>query len=294
MHDRAYAIATGVFVVAAITALLITVYWLAGADPDRRPYIVVSPYSVAGLSEGSEVLYRGVPAGRVEGIGIDPADPAQVLIRIAVDPQIPVQRGTFARLHQRGLTGIAQIELQDTGASTERLPTSQEDPARISMAPSLLDEVTDAGTQALAVLTELADGLSEVLNEQNRERLRSTAARLDDMLTSIEQVAESLEADLPRTLDGAARAADSVAVLAERTTESMDEVDALIAELRETAAVARRVGEDLSGSGVPGLDRALESVNGAARDMARLARELARQPERLLRGRQATPGPGEE
>ena len=35
MYDRAYAIATGVFLVAALAALLVTAYWLTGADPDR-------------------------------------------------------------------------------------------------------------------------------------------------------------------------------------------------------------------------------------------------------------------
>ena len=106
--------------------------------------------------------------------------------------------------------------------------------------------------------------------------------------------AKTLEADLPDTLGAATRAADSVSGLADRTTQSMDEVDALIAELRQTAAVARELGEELSGSGVPGMDRALEAVNSAAQEIARLARSLARQPERLLRGRETTPGPGEE
>jgi hypothetical protein len=74
----------------------------------------------------------------------------------------------------------------------------------------------------------------------------------------------------------------------------MDEVDALIAELRATAAVAREVGDDLSGSGAPSLDRALDAVNSAADDLGRLARSLAANPSQLLRGRQAQPGPGEE
>src|SRR5690606_30321097 len=111
MYDRAYAVATGAFVIAAIAALSLTAYWLAGVDPERRPYVVVSPYSVTGLAEGSEVLYRGVPAGRVERIGIDPDEPANVLIAIAVDAEIPVLESTFARLQQRGLTGTAQVEL---------------------------------------------------------------------------------------------------------------------------------------------------------------------------------------
>jgi phospholipid/cholesterol/gamma-HCH transport system substrate-binding protein len=217
-----------------------------------------------------------------------------VLIGIAVNREIPVQVGTLARLHQRGLTGVAQVELEDTGEGQEPLATSEENPARIRMAPSLLDEVTDAGTQALAMLSRLADSVDEVLNEDGRAQLRSILMRVDRLLTSVEHVTQALEADLPRTLAGAARAAESVAALADRTAESMDEVDALIAELQETAIVVQELGNELSGSGIPGLDRAFEAINSAAREMARLAQSIARQPERLLRGRQATPGPGEE
>lgn len=299
MHDRAYAVATGAFIVAALAALAITAYWLAGADQERRPFVVVSPYSVAGLAEGSEVLFRGVPAGRVLAIGIDPANPAQVLIRINIDAGIPVLESTFATLHQRGLTGVAQIELEQGDTTAAHLPTSDDDPAAIPMAPSLIDEVTEAGTQALEIFREIAGTLSEALNEQNGERLASITARLDGLLASVEGVAATLEAELPETLAEATRAADAVADLAERTAVSMDEVDTLIAELRNTAAVARelgsQLGSELTGSRLAGLDEALEAVDQAAAEIARLARDLGQQPERILRGgRPAAPGPGEE
>lgn len=294
MHDRAYAIATGAFIIVAVTALLAMAYWLAGAEQERRPYVVVSQLSVAGLNEGSEVLYRGVPAGRVQRIGLDPADPSQVLIRVAVNREVPVHTGTFARLRPRGLTGIAQVELEDAGVLQEPLPTSAANPARIRMAPSVLDEVTDAGTQALATLSQLADSFGELLSDGSRGQLRSILVRVDGLIDSIERVTQTLEADLPRTLGGAARAADSVAALADRTASSMDEVDALIAELLKTSLVVQELGSELSGSGLPGLDGALDAINRAAREMGRLAQSIARQPERLLRGQQPSPGPGED
>jgi phospholipid/cholesterol/gamma-HCH transport system substrate-binding protein len=293
MYDRAYAIATGIFLAAAVAALLITAYWLAGTDPGRRPYVVVSPYSVAGLSVGSQVLYRGVPAGRVERIRIDPQDPGQVLIRIAVEPQVPVLRGTFARLHQRGLTGVAQVELQHD-AATEPLATSDAHPAHIPMAPSLIQQATDVGTRTLEILRTVADALEQTLSGANGAKLQSVAARLDDLLTAAERIAAALESDLPRALDRATSAADSVAALAEGANEQLDDVDALIEELRATAGAARTLAEDLSGTGVPALQSALDSVHGAADELGRLADTLAANPSQLLHGRRTPPGPGEE
>ena len=293
MYDRAYAVATGVFLVAAVVALLATAYWLTGTDPDRRPYVVVSPYSVAGLSVGSEVLYRGVPAGRVEEIRIDPRDPAQVLIRIAVEPQVPVLRSTFARLHQRGLTGVAQVELEHDEA-LEALATTAEHPARIPMAPGLIQQATDLGTQTLEILNTVADTVEQILNEESGAQLQSLANRLDGLLQTAEHLGASLEAELPDALDRATIAADSVAELAERTTASMDDVDALIAELRATAVAAREVSENLSGSGAPALDRVLEGMDAAAQELSRLAQTLSNNPSQLLHGRRTPPGPGEE
>jgi phospholipid/cholesterol/gamma-HCH transport system substrate-binding protein len=293
MYDRAYAIATGAFVIAAVVALVLTAYWLAGADPDRRPYVVVSPYSVAGLSVGSEVLYRGVPSGRVEEIRIDPRDPAQVLIRIAVEPQVPVLRSTYARLHQRGLTGVAQVELEHD-ETLEPLPTTAEHPARIPMSPGLIQQAADLGTQTLEILNSVADTVDRVLNEQGGTKLQSLATRLDALLVTWERVAAEVETELPDALDSATHAADSVAELAERTTASMDDVDALVAELRATAAVARDVGEQISASGAPALDSTLEAIDSAARELSRLAQTLASNPSQLLRGPRTPPGPGEE
>lgn len=292
MYDRAYAVATGVFLIAALAALTATAYWLTGVDPDRRPYVVVSPYSVAGLSVGSEVLYRGVKAGRVERIRIDPADPAQVLVHIAVEPQVPVLRSTRARLNQRGLTGVAQVELSHA-QTAEPLPTAAEHPARIPMAPGLIQQATDLGTQTLEILNDVAVTIDRLLDAETGANLQSLTTRLDRLLVNAERIAVSLESELPDALDSATHAADSVAELAERTTASMEDVDALIAELRSTAAVARDIGENLSASSAPALESALESMNAAAAQLSSLAQALSNDPSQLLHGRRTQPGPGE-
>jgi phospholipid/cholesterol/gamma-HCH transport system substrate-binding protein len=296
MHDRSYALATGIFVTFAVLALIVIAFWMAGADTERRPYVVVAEQSISGLGEGSQVLYRGVPAGRVDRIRIDPADPARILIHISVRPEVPIHHSTYASLYQRGFTGVAQVELDDTGRHPQPMPTTAAQPAHIPLRPSMFDQIAEAGTETLSTLNQLGTNLSAFLDDENRERVRSILASVDDALRSAEQVAQALEADLPRTLDSAARSMDAVAALADRAQTSMDELDTLMEELRETAAVARRFGDDLSGRmGTAGIDRALDAVDRAAREMARLAQSLSQQPEALLRGRQRpAPGPGEE
>jgi hypothetical protein len=85
-----------------------------------------------------------VPAGRVESIQINPADPAQIFVRIAISPEIPVHHSTYAQLRQRGFTGVAEIELDDSGRHPQPLLTVPDAPARIPLRPSLMQQATEA------------------------------------------------------------------------------------------------------------------------------------------------------
>ena len=137
----------------------------------------------------------------------------------------------------------------------------------------------------------VADTVEQVLNDENGAKLASVAERLDGLLLTAEQIAASLDAELPETLATATRAADSVAAHAERTTASMDDVDAMVADLRATAAAARAISEDVAASDGPALDRVLETMDSAARELGRLAQALSNDPSQLLYGRALRRGP---
>ena len=74
MEIRASYVVVGAVVLALLAGLAAFSLWLveAGVDRNLARYEIAFAGSVSGLPEGGQVLYRGIPVGRVADIRIDP------------------------------------------------------------------------------------------------------------------------------------------------------------------------------------------------------------------------------
>ena len=102
MENRAHALAVGLFILVLGAAILFSLLWFRGSHAQRDMHIIVARTSVSGLSTQAVVKLRGVEVGSVESVAFDPADPRQILIRVAID---------MRRFLLRGLRGV-QAEWQ--------------------------------------------------------------------------------------------------------------------------------------------------------------------------------------
>lgn len=302
MYNHAYALVTGAFLVLLTTGALLVAWWLTGADSQSRPYVVVTEGSVTGLGEGSQVFFRGVRAGRVDRITINPDAPSEILISISVGPDIPVTRSTYATLQLSGLTGLTQIELDDTREDLTPLPTSPEVPGRILMQPGLFDRFFASGPELLANINELALRLNALFDQDNRERVGNILERADRLLGAMDRLSAQLEQEIGRAGDAVAGSLDAVSGLIGEAGVALGKVDGMLAgvdgvmdELREVAAAGRRLTDELGAQALPGLENLITQLEASGRELGRLARELRQRPESALFGRpRPPPGPGEE
>ncbi len=78
--------------------------------------------------------YRGLGVGKVESIKFDKAHPGQ--IHILVDQNVPMTRSTYATLGLgfQGVTGIAFVQLDDTGKDVTALASSPQHVAEVPIA----------------------------------------------------------------------------------------------------------------------------------------------------------------
>lgn len=240
MNAKVNFVAVGVFVLLLTVALIAGVLWLSagGTHKGDVPYVVYTNESVSGLSKDAVVNYRGVKVGRVKQIELDPKDPRRVRILLLVHPGTPIKEDTVAALELQGLTGIANINL--TGGSPNS-PLLTAKPGQrypvIKSKTSLLGRLDQNITALLDNLIESSHRLNQVLGSGNQRALNQTLTHM---------------ASASRQLD-------------RFTDEALPQVDALVAELRETAASLRRTSD-----------------------------KLARNPSVLLYGEpQPQPGPGE-
>ncbi|HVC29320.1 MAG TPA: MlaD family protein [Gammaproteobacteria bacterium] len=285
MNNRAYALMTGIFVLLLAATIVFAGVWMGGSHTQTRPYIVVTTGNVAGLQPQSIVYFRGIAAGSVNQIQIDPANALNILIYVDINQDIPITRATYATLKLQGITGLSQLALDNSPGplAMQPLATNRQSPARIPMQPSLFDKLGDSGVQLAGQLDKLVASLNELVNTSNRDHIQRLLAQADAssaMLLKLEKELDATARQLPaldmhaeEMLTKVKRAADNVSVL----SHNLD---------RLTATATTNT--------VPRVNAVLGQISQAAADMHRLADSLRHDPQQLLLGpARPLPGPGE-
>jgi phospholipid/cholesterol/gamma-HCH transport system substrate-binding protein len=258
MEIRASYVIVGAVVLALLAGLAAFSLWLveAGVDRDVARYEIAFAGSVSGLPEGGQVMYRGIPVGRVGEIRIDPANVENVLVLVEIDRDTPIKKDTVATLEFQGLTGIAYVQLRGGTQESARLDPDAAQPPRIPSRPSTLERVFESTPELLAHSLAVVDRLSLLLADDN---LKAIAGTLHNV--------EKLTADLAGRAGGADAVLAGAADMTEEIQKTSVEVRQLATDLRQlTGRVDQRVdgvSDDLVGT-LTELRGAASSLAGAA------------------------------
>lgn len=303
MENRAHALAAGLFLLLLGLATGLALWWF-GSDHDQvARYALVSDGNITGLNEQAPVRYRGIRAGRVEAIDIDPADPRHILVRISVRRNFPVTRGTRASLGYLGLTGLAFVDLSDKGDDPTPLPPGPGGLPRLTLHGGVMEQLGDVGMDTMRKIQIVADRLGKLLDDANLARLSRTlehmdsaSAALDRTLQEAPPILASLRAVLSpenlsqirQTLARLDAASQEAAPALRELTNLAIKLNGLSERLDRLAANAER------GGTVARLDGLLQELTETSRRMTKLLEEVEAAPQVLVFGRgQAAPGPGE-
>ncbi|MET0208294.1 MAG: MlaD family protein [Burkholderiaceae bacterium] len=313
MENKAHALATGLFVLILGAVLVLVVLWFRGDRGETEMFTVVTRSGVPGLNVKAPVKLRGVQVGNVNKIRFDPQSPRQILVEIEVDSDAPIAPGTIAKLGYQGITGLSFIDLYD-GEEPKDPKKSVLETRRIALAPSILDQLSDAGPKLAASAMEVMDRIKLVLNDGNQAQLKRTLTEMGEASAGLNQLVQDMRPAV-KALPQLIRDANGLVVSGKRTLGTVDTTAQKGGELfdayKERAAAVDKLGEaaeqvqttlrrlELSLVG-PGGDRprqraVLEDLSQAAKALERAAQGISDQPQSLLLGpRPAVPGPGEE
>jgi phospholipid/cholesterol/gamma-HCH transport system substrate-binding protein len=293
MENRAHALAAGLFVILLSMAVAAAAMWFSGGTATRDKYLLVSEFPVTGLNPQAVVRYRGVTVGKVESIRLDPEDPHSILIRIAVDRDLPLTRNAYAQLGYQGLTGLAFVQLNDDGKQTERLQTDAEHPAQIPFRPSALDNITESGKRLLSDTSGLVERLNLLLSDQNRGRFSHILENTEGVTGHLRSVVSQLEPGL-KSLPGLASDASSVLKHTDRLVIDFNRIAAKINQQGGAIDNLSQTAGELADT-MHKLREATESITRSTRAVDRFLLQLEEQPRSLLFGRSPPlPGPGED
>ena len=311
MENKSHALAAGTFVLLLLSLLIALAVWLTRDSRQLRVFELASSSAVSGLQPQASVRFKGVPVGKVTAIGLDPQVSGQVLVRIAINEQAPITSSTFATLGFQGVTGLAFVQLDDSGDSQEMLQSTERRPQRIPMRPSLLSKLSDQGVQILSQLEETTRRINLLLAPANQQNLMSALASMGQAASGISRFSLASADALPplvqeasttlkiikdtsvrvgESADEARRSARAFRVV----TERMNEAGGTLDQIANGSQTLERSGQSLNSSTLPRANRALEDAARGARQLGRAASTVSENPQSLLFGNTApAPGPGE-
>lgn len=228
--NRANYIAVGLTIIAGLIAIFATLFYFGGLARQGDLIFAETYYnhSVAGLSVGSEVNFKGVKIGEVKEISFigtkydDAAedDREKIYILFCAKREMLnlnhsnhaeetlralIKRGLRATVSASGITGLAKLELSlhSEKATTERtswLPRN----ICIPPEPSIIESFSDSATAVMnrlknadlqSVFTNLNTIVENVaeLTENSNELVKSERGNIEALIATLNRAAESLE-----------------------------------------------------------------------------------------------------
>ena len=322
MENKSHAIAAGTFVLLLVALLVAMAVWLTRDNSVQRLYEISSKESVTGLQPQAGVRYKGVTVGRVTAISLDPQTRGNVLVRIAVSDAAPITTTTFASLGFQGVTGLAFVQLDDSAAASQPLPTSMGRVARIPMRPGMVSRLTEQGGNLLTQLEQASVRINTLLAPDNQKALTTAVANMGQAAANLSQLTRHADqvlsgtgpegsASLPRvaaqmdttfkamqtTSERLKDSAEAVKNSAERfrqTNVRINEPGGTLDKIARSAEVLAATTATLNATLLPRLNRSSDEATRTLRQFGRVAEGLAEQPQSLLLGKgAAAPGPGE-
>lgn len=299
MENRAYALMAGLFTLLLGFSVIAALWWFGGKPEATNQYLVVTRKNISGLNVQAQVRYRGIRVGKVEGIELEPGDVGNTLIRIALRKDIPVTRGTTAKLGFQGVTGIAHVLLEDTGQDASPLEGSAGNLARISMQDSLIQELSEVGGETLRNARDFLANANQVLTPENRQSITRTLSNLEATSANAREASAQLRQLLtPENVRLFNSTLAHVEQAAAQGAPFLAEARGLMLRLQSVSdKLEMTLGDPLSGGAgalLPRLNELSTGLSSNSLQLNRVLQMLEESPQSLIFGRQrALPGPGE-
>ena len=284
METKANHALVGSFVLAILVAGLGFLYWMLAADgrQGRVGYAILFEGSVAGLSTASDVLFNGIPVGKVRSLAINAADPRKVEVLVAVKPGTPIRATSRASLVQIGITGSSAVQLTAGTREAMLLEPANAAPypvikADLAMPRGLMEAAPELMGQAGALFSRLNDFVAN-----NEQAMARSIAHAEAFLAVLDANKGEVEA-IVKDVRAASAQFKEVALKLDATIAKVDGALAtgngsMIDEARKAAIAFRTLAEKLD-----------SSVGDNAADVTRLAKRSLQEFELFMKdGRRAT------
>ena len=210
----------GLFVVAGIAAVLVTLMTMTNAAVFRgRYYVYTNVPNASGIRKGDPVLMRGVNIGRILRFDIRAQG---VDMRLEIEGEYKIPRDSRVEIKANGLLGGMVADVIP-GTSTETLKWGDRIPG--STGEGLFDKMDALAGQA----DKIAVRVQSMLDDQTVQNLKGSAANAHESLQQLQAMLKEQRGELRDLTSSLRRTAQSVDKATsgpelERTVKRMDEI----------------------------------------------------------------------
>ncbi|MGZ5077906.1 MAG: MlaD family protein, partial [Methylobacter sp.] len=287
MGRENHALITGLFLITLVIASTATIFWLGTMNQERNVYVVSTRASVSGLNPESTVFYRGIAVGKVLNVKFDPLDSSNILVPIEVDKNIVLSKGVYATLRLKGVTGLTQIQLEDSGTINEPLEPGDKPTSRIPLVPSMTDKLMDSGEELLHKADHLMQRLSAILNDENEKNIGgilSNLKTLTDKLSALQKSVDKALAGIPALNTDAQKTLSNIDALANELQGLTKEVQSLSVKAGKLVDSGKNTSDTLTQTTLPKVNKLLTELQSTTQQVKRVANMLESNPQELLLG----------
>ncbi|MEM1052365.1 MAG: MlaD family protein [Pseudomonadota bacterium] len=296
METRANHLWVGAITLGLLIALAAFIVWIARLNQGAvNEYDIFYKQSVAGLANGSQVSYAGVPVGQVREIALSSEDPEFVRVRIRIRDEVPILVGTEATI-QASFTGVSTILLD--GARKEAPAITCETTACPEGRPVIppgrggFGEIVANAPLLLERLATLTEQLNLILGPENQEELAGILANSNRLTRELADAAPALEGTLEElevTIREAGEALDAFEKVTLTTDELLgqegpqlaQELSATLASANEAATSLSAMLEDARPATRALSETTLPTVEATLQDLRTTSRSLRAITDRL-------------
>ena len=275
MATKRQKIEVGIFLATSAAALTVVLLYFAGVRAQALdPYYVEFDENIAGLTEGSQVTYNGVPVGKIIDLVVTPGN--LVGITLGINPaKVTLRKGVKARYSIQSLFGPYVIDLSGGEPTASRLPPGSKILVKASLLTGLEETVAETVPVTLQRLGNLMEHIDGILSKINPDDITNFVRRVEEILTGVSKAVGDFRTrlnELADTLDKAIQSASAeIQQNSEKTAAAVDKIQ------KATESVSGKIG-----GAVDSLQAILdENRKPLAASLKRLDEALAKANEQL-------------
>ncbi|HVM23014.1 MAG TPA: MlaD family protein [Sphingomicrobium sp.] len=253
-----------------IAGLLAFTYYLAfGTGSYDARYDIRFRKSVSGLEQGGAVTLSGVTVGRVSSIRLDPRNPGDSLVTVALDEELPIRSGVRADISRSLMDGSAQLFLIPSSEGILVNPKGRENGVIAAVGGSRSRDPAREAMDVTAKLDQAVRSLDSSGQKKVAETLAEAAGRTAGWERAVSDFADGISLrNLERAALSIADVGDGAERLQRTVESSRDDVVRLRSEIREFGNGARDFAETVEAQrdSVRKASRQLQGVNKAVQE----------------------------